>query len=126
MYVVLTVLLIIVSLFILAIVLVQNPKGGGALGSSFGSAASNIIGVQKAGDTLERLTWGAAILLLVLSVGSTFFLPKQTVSTKSRSESGKATSVTPPPAQSTATPFTLPATTPEAAPATEAPAAPAQ
>lgn len=83
MYVVLTVLLIIVSLFILAIVLIQNPKGGGALGSSFGSAASNIIGVQKAGDTLERLTWGAAVIMLVLAVGSAFFLPKKIESTKS-------------------------------------------
>ncbi len=86
MYVVLTILLIAISLFILAIVLVQNPKGGGALGSAFGGAASNIVGVQRAGDTLERLTWGAAILMLILSVGSTFFLPKQSVSTKSKIE----------------------------------------
>ncbi len=119
MYVVLTVLLIIVSLFILAIVLVQNPKGGGAMGSAFGSAASNIIGVQKAGDTLERLTWGAAILLLVLSVGSTFFLPKQTVATKSKMETGKSSSSAP--VQNNAPTLKLPA-----APATEAPAAPAQ
>lgn len=122
MYVVLTVLLIIVSLFILAIVLVQNPKGGGAMGTAFGSAASNIVGVQKAGDTLERLTWGAAILLLVLSVGSTFFLPKQTVSTKSKIESGTANSATAP-QQNAAPALTLPSAT---APATEAPAAPVE
>lgn len=123
MYVVLTVLLIIVSLFILAIVLVQNPKGGGAMGSAFGSAASNIIGVQKAGDTLERLTWGAAILLLILAVGSTFFLPKQAVSTKSKIESVKGTTAAP--VQNSAPVMTLP-TAPQEAPATEAPAAPAQ
>lgn len=120
MYVVLTVLLIIVSLFILAIVLVQNPKGGGAMGTAFGSAASNIVGVQKAGDTLERLTWGAAVLLLVLSVGSTFFLPKQTVSTKSKIESG-TTNSNKAPQQNTAPVMTLPPAT-ETAPATEAPA----
>lgn len=95
MYVVLTVLLIIISLFILAIVLVQNPKGGGALGTAFGGAASNIVGVQRAGDTLERLTWGAAILMLILSVGSTFFLPTQTVSTKSKIETVSPRSTAP-------------------------------
>lgn len=77
MYVVLTVLLILVSLFILLVVLVQNPKGGGTMGSAFGSAASNIIGVQKAGDVLERATWGAAIILLVLAFSTTFFLPNK-------------------------------------------------
>lgn len=77
MYVVLTVLLILVSLFILLVVLVQNPKGGGTMGSAFGSAASNIIGVQKAGDVLEKSTWGAAIVLLVLAFGTTFFLPNK-------------------------------------------------
>lgn len=77
MYVVLTVLLILVSIFILLVVLVQNPKGGGAMGSAFGSAASNIIGVQKAGDVLEKSTWGAAIVLLVLAFGTTFFLPNK-------------------------------------------------
>lgn len=76
MYVVLTILLILVSLFILLVVLVQNPKGSGTMGSAFGGAASNIIGVQKAGDVLEKSTWGAALVLLVLAFGTTFFLPK--------------------------------------------------
>ncbi|MCO5232039.1 MAG: preprotein translocase subunit SecG [Chitinophagales bacterium] len=124
MYIVLTILLIIVSLFILAIVLVQNPKGGGALGSAFGSATSNIIGVQRAGDTLERLTWGAAIILLVLSVSSTFFLPKTSVSNKSIIESTKLNTQPVAPQQSTAPAMTLPSpeqaapvATPETAPA---------
>ncbi|HZH68753.1 MAG TPA: preprotein translocase subunit SecG [Chitinophagales bacterium] len=105
MYVVLTVLLIIISLFILAIVLVQNPKGGGALGTAFGGAASNIVGVQRAGDTLERLTWGAAILMLILSVGSTFFLPVETQSSKSRIERTQAPQA---PIQNQAPTMTLP------------------
>ena len=116
MYVVFTVLLILVSLFILAIVLVQNPKGGGALGTAFGGAASNIIGVQRAGDTLERLTWGAAILLLVLSLGSAFFLPKRTMDTKSKIEMGVQTTA-PVPTQQNATPLNIPTS-----PGTETPA----
>lgn len=120
MYIVLTVLLIIVSLFILAIVLVQNPKGGGALGTAFGGAASNIVGVQKAGDTLERLTWGAAVIMLVLAVGSAFFLPKKVATTKSRIESVSNTAPAQAPIQNTTT---LPINT--EAPV-EAPAAPVE
>lgn len=105
MYVVLTVLLIIISLFILAIVLVQNPKGGGALGTAFGGAASNIVGVQRAGDTLERLTWGAAILMLILSVGSTFFLPIESPNSQSKIERSKAPQA---PLQNQAPTMTLP------------------
>lgn len=123
MYIVLTVLLIIVSLFILAIVLVQNPKGGGAMGTAFGGAASNIVGVQKAGDTLERLTWGAAVILLVLAVGSTFFLPKKVASTKSRIES-VSTPAANAPVQNTAPslPITVEPSAATPAEATEAPA----
>jgi preprotein translocase subunit SecG len=100
MYVVLTVLLILVSVFILLIVLVQNPKGGGAMGSAFGGAASNIIGVQKAGDVLERSTWVAAIVLLVLALGTTFFLPKTGTVTKTSVE--QAAPLTPVTAPTTA------------------------
>ena len=110
MYVVLTILLILVSLFILAIVLVQNPKGGGTMGSAFGGMTSNIVGVQHADSTLEKLTWGAAILLLVLSVGSTFFLPQKSVSNQSKIES--VTPTTTAPTQSTAPAMTLPSTAP--------------
>ncbi|MCO5247499.1 MAG: preprotein translocase subunit SecG [Chitinophagales bacterium] len=117
MYVVFTVLLILVSLFILAIVLVQNPKGGGSLGTAFGSAASNIIGVQRAGDTLERLTWGAAILLLVLSLGSAFFLPKKNIDTQSKIEMGIQSTTPATPQENT-----IPLTTPAPAPAEQAPA----
>jgi len=110
MYVVLTVLLILVSLFILAIVLVQNPKGSGTMGSAFGGAASNIIGVQKAGDTMERLTWGAALLLLILSFGTTFFLPTKGTSSKSKIELGTVNAPVPAQQPNAVPGLTLPAT----------------
>lgn len=87
MFEVLTVLLVIVSLFIILIVLLQSPKGSGTMGTAFGGAASNLIGVQKTGDVLERSTWGAAILLLLLAFTTAFFLPKAgTQTTKTRIE----------------------------------------
>jgi len=57
------------------IVLIQNPKGGGLTGG-LGSAASNVIGVQSAGDVMEKTTWGSAILLLALCVLTAFVVPK--------------------------------------------------
>jgi len=47
-------------------VLIQNPKGGG-LSSNF-SSSSQMLGVQKTGDFLEKGTWILAITLMVLSM----------------------------------------------------------
>jgi len=75
MYILLTVLIILVCVLIMAVVLIQNPKGGG-LGAGFGGAASNIMGVQKTGDILEKATWYLAIALLVLSLTSAVFIDR--------------------------------------------------
>src|SRR4051794_25308009 len=75
MFTFLTVLIIIVCAFIILIVLIQNPKGGGLTGG-LGSAASSVIGVQSAGDVMEKTTWGSAVLLLVLCVLTAFVVPK--------------------------------------------------
>ncbi len=75
MFTFLTILIIIVCLFIILIVLIQNPKGGG-LSGGIGGAASNVIGVQSAGDVMEKTTWGSAVLLLTLCVLTAFVVPK--------------------------------------------------
>ena len=59
-------LAIIVCVLLGAIVLIQNPKGGG-LSSNF-SSSSQLLGVQKTGDILEKGTWILAITLMVLSL----------------------------------------------------------
>ena len=66
MYLVLLIVAIIVCILLAIIVLVQNPKGGG-LSSSF-SSSSQLLGVQKTGDILEKGTWVLAITLMVLSL----------------------------------------------------------
>lgn len=67
-----TVLIVIVSVLLVLVVLAQNSKGGG-LSSQFGGAgASNMIGVKKTSDLLEKLTWGLAITLFVLAMSSKF------------------------------------------------------
>ena len=66
MYFILVILAIIVCVLLGAIVLIQNPKGGG-LTSNF-SSSSQLMGVQKTGDFLEKGTWVLAITLMVLSM----------------------------------------------------------
>ena len=66
MYLLLVILAILVCVLLGAIVLIQNPKGGG-LTSNF-SSQSQLMGVQKTGDFLEKGTWILAISLMVLSL----------------------------------------------------------
>jgi preprotein translocase subunit SecG len=87
MFAFLTILLVIISLFVILIVLIQNPKGN-AMTSGFAGAASNIIGVQKTGDVLEKATWGSMGLLLFIAFVTVFFMPKakEGVQQKSKTE----------------------------------------
>ncbi|SHJ24540.1 preprotein translocase subunit SecG [Hymenobacter daecheongensis DSM 21074] len=70
MYVALIILILFVCFLLALVVLAQNPKGGG-LSSQFGAGgAANLMGVKRTGDLLERLTWGFAIGLMVLTLGT--------------------------------------------------------
>ena|SRR5579875_1438388 len=66
MYLVLVILIVIVCVLLGLIVLIQNPKGGG-LNSNF-SSSTQMMGVQKTGDFLEKGTWVLAIALMVFSL----------------------------------------------------------
>lgn len=63
---VLLILTLLACVLLVCIVLIQNPKGGG-LSSNF-SASSQLMGVKKTGDFLEKGTWGLAIFLMVVSM----------------------------------------------------------
>lgn len=62
------VLILIVSFLLAAVILVQNPKGGG-LATGF-QGASQIGGVQKTADFLEKSTWYLTIALFVLCMAA--------------------------------------------------------
>ena len=64
------ILILVSAVLLILVVLAQNPKGGGLSSQFGGSGASNIIGVKKTNDLLEKLTWGFAIAIVVLSLGS--------------------------------------------------------
>ena len=72
LFTVLTVLVLIASVLITLIVLLQNGKGGG-LASNF-VAGNQTFGVRQTADILEKITWGLAAFVLVVSIASTFFL----------------------------------------------------
>jgi preprotein translocase subunit SecG len=56
----------IVSILLILVILVQNPKGGG-LASNF-SQGNQIFGVEKTTDIVEKVTWGGAILIVIVSL----------------------------------------------------------
>jgi preprotein translocase subunit SecG len=74
MYTLILVLIFIVCILLVLIVLVQNSKGGG-LASNF-QASTQIAGVRKTADFLEKTTWGLAGALLLLSIAGSAFIPR--------------------------------------------------
>ncbi|MFV0554368.1 MAG: preprotein translocase subunit SecG [Mangrovibacterium sp.] len=75
MYTLITVLIIIASVFMVLIVLVQNSKGGG-LASNFQSS-NQVMGVRKTTDFLDKTTWWLAGIILALSIAGSAFIPKE-------------------------------------------------
>ncbi|OKL41447.1 preprotein translocase subunit SecG [Pontibacter flavimaris] len=69
MYIALISIIIFICVLLVLVVLAQNPKGGG-LSSQFGGSTSQLMGVKRTGDLLEKLTWGFAIALVVLTLGT--------------------------------------------------------
>ena len=68
-------LIILASIILGVIVLIQNPKGGG-LSSSLGGFSNQLMGVKQTTDVLEKGTWLFSIIIGVLCITSTLFIPK--------------------------------------------------
>lgn len=113
MYSVLVILAVIVAILLTFIVLIQESKGGG-LASNF-AASNQIMGVRKTTDVVEKATWVLAAALVVISVATIFFAPRQTDNDKVVTGAAAAPTATQAPAQQ------APASAP--APAQSAPAA---
>lgn len=69
-------IILFLSILSILIVLAQNSKGGGLSSQFGGSGASNIIGVKRTGDLLEKLTWGFMIAIMILSLSTNFITPR--------------------------------------------------
>lgn len=71
MFTLISILAIVASALLILVILIQNPKGGG-IASNF-SAGTQIMGVKRSNDFVEKATWTLAIVIAVLSIGSNFF-----------------------------------------------------
>jgi len=71
MFIIIISVIIILSVLLILVILGQNSKGG--VGAAFGGSASQIMGVTKTGNILEKSTWVLAVSVLVLSLISSAF-----------------------------------------------------
>lgn len=75
MLIVFGLLIIIASIVLGLIILIQNPKGGG-LSASLGGFGNQLMGVKQTTDVLEKGTWLFAIIVAVLCITSSVFIPR--------------------------------------------------
>ena len=122
MYLLFIGLIVIAALLMCFVVLIQNSKGGG-LASSFASS-NQIMGVRKTTDFIEKLTWGLAGFMVVISIACAYVLPTASTDSSVIMEQAVKESATNP--LNAPAGFAAPTTTetPAEAPATEE--APAQ
>ena len=120
MYLLLIGLIVLASLLMCFVVLIQNSKGGG-LSSSFASS-NQIMGVRKTTDFIEKLTWGLALFLVVLSIATAYVVPTAQASSSAIMDEALKESTTNP--LNTPAGFATPKATetPAQAPAQQAPA----
>ena len=76
MYLLFIGLIVVAALLLCFVVMIQNSKGGG-LASSFASS-NQIMGVRKTTDFIEKLTWGLAGFIVVVSIACAYALPTAT------------------------------------------------
>ncbi|GGZ26819.1 hypothetical protein GCM10007049_19430 [Echinicola pacifica] len=71
MFTLLISVIIVMAVILVLVILGQDSKGG--VGAAFGGGASQIMGVTKTGNILEKATWVLAISILILSLGTSAF-----------------------------------------------------
>lgn len=81
----LSILHIVICLFLILVVLLQQGKGGG-LGGAFGGAGQQVFGGRGAGNFMTRLTWISAALFIVTSVSLAYLASSGDRDLKSRSQ----------------------------------------
>ena len=79
MFLFIVVVTIIAAFLLTLVILAQNPKGGGLSSQFGGSGASQMMGVKRTTDILEKTTWALSIIIVGLCLTSFVFLPKQNV-----------------------------------------------
>ena len=81
-YTFITIIVVIASITLIGAVLMQNSQGGGLV-SSF-QAQNQIMGVKKTTDFMEKATWFLVCVVVVLSIASAAFYPREEAGAKSQ------------------------------------------
>ncbi len=68
--VMMTIAIALISILLMGVILIQNPKGGGVDATFGGSAANQMLGAAKSTDFIEKLTWYLAAALLILCIAT--------------------------------------------------------
>jgi len=71
MFTILISVILVLAVLLILVILGQNSKGGA--GAAFGGSASQIMGVTRIGNVLEKATWVLAISILALALASSVF-----------------------------------------------------
>lgn len=96
MLTIVSILIILASILLVAVVFIQNPKGGG-LSSDFGG--QQLGGVQKTNDFVEKATWTLAAVIMVGAIAVSSMMKPAVVkdnTTKATEQSGKGAPQAPP------------------------------
>jgi preprotein translocase subunit SecG len=78
----LTILTALTCVLLMAVVLIQNPKGGGVDSTFGGGAANQMFGAAKSTDFIEKLTWILAAILFVLCIITAVIVSGDTAGTE--------------------------------------------
>jgi preprotein translocase subunit SecG len=114
MYIFLTILHIIVSFALIAVVLLQSGKGA-EMGASFGAGGSQSVFGAGGGSTfMSKMTTGAAIIFMLTSLTLAYLSGKSgsssIMSSKAATKAAPQKQATPPQQQAPGQPATAPAT----------------
>jgi len=81
MYTLFTILIVIAAVLLTLVVLAQNSKGGG-LAANF-AGANQVLGVRKATDSIEKLTWGLTGFIIVAAIFAASMSPYRNMAARS-------------------------------------------
>uniref|UniRef100_A0AB33JJB0 Protein-export membrane protein SecG n=4 Tax=unclassified Prevotella TaxID=2638335 RepID=A0AB33JJB0_9BACT len=93
-YTLFVILIVLASILMVAVVLIQESKGGG-LSSNF-SSSNTIMGVRKTTDVVEKTTWGLAIAMVLFSIVCAYVAPQATTEQSVMEQSATETQTTNP------------------------------
>lgn len=75
-FIFLMIVIMAICVMLTMVILSQNPKGGG-LSSTFGGGGSQMFGVQRTNDFLDKATWTLAAIIAGLVILSNVMLPRE-------------------------------------------------